>query len=212
MSVRPKREHLRQRIAYEAARLMVEEAISDHELARRKAAARMGVPNSRLWPSNAEVQEALSQQQRLFQPSQPESLRNLRQTALQAMQALARFRPRLVGPVLDGTADRGSRVTLHLFAEVPDEVAHALLERRIPWKERTRNLRYAGGERRPHPVFQFVAGGVGVELVVLPALAQRNPPLGPVTERPERGGDIEQVRSLLDADPGPEGYRWEIGT
>jgi hypothetical protein len=199
MTFRPKNQQLRQRIAYEAARLMVEEAIADHDLARRKAASRMGVGNSRLWPSNAEVQEALAQQQRLFQPAQHESLRMLRKRALEAMRAFAPFRPRLVGPVLDGTADRWSRVTLHLFADAPDEVAHALIEQSIPWRERTRNLRYAGGGRRPHPVFEFVAGGVGIQLVVLPVLAQRNPPLSQVTERPERGGSIEQVRGLLDA-------------
>ena len=198
MPTRPRHHQLRQRIAYEAARLMAEEAIADHDQARRKAAARVGVPNTRLWPSNAEVQEALVQQQRLFQPAQPQALRILRERALEAMRAFARFRPRLVGPVLDGTADRTTRVTLQVFADTPDDVLHALLEQRIPWQERERQVRYAGGAKKAHPAFRFVAGGVAVELLVLPSLAQRNPPLSPLTERPERGAGIGQLEALLD--------------
>jgi hypothetical protein len=105
-------------------------------------------------------------------------------------------------------------VTLHVFADTPDDVMHALMEQRIPWKERSRSLRYGGGLKKSHPVFAFVAGGVSVELVVLPLLTERNPPLSPVTDRPERGAGIEQVKRLLDVDPAPASgaYRSEMGT
>jgi hypothetical protein len=42
-----------------------------------------------------------------------------------------------------------------------------------------------------------MAGDVPFELTVLPVQALRNPPLDPVTERPERGADIAEVERLL---------------
>jgi hypothetical protein len=201
MSPRHKNSQLRQRIAYETARLLVADPTLDPGRARRKVAVRIGLGANRHWPSNAEVQDALSQEQRLFRPYQPEALRNLRLQALAAMRHFSRFRPRLVGPVLEGTADQTSRVRLHLFADTPDDVLLTLMEQRIPWEQRDLSLRYTGGVCRAHPIFRFVAGGVLMELVVLPPQAFRNPPLSPSRERPERGIDAGRLAKLLVAVP-----------
>ncbi len=210
--MRHKNNQLRQRIAYEAARLMAEQGVTDLEHARRKAAERVGTPNRHLWPSIADIHEALSQQQRLFQPRQQDTLGTLRECAMQAMQAFSSFRPRLVGPVLDGTADPHSLVMLYLFADSADEIIHALMEQGIPCEERQRQLRFRGGERKSHPVFRFIAGDIPIELLALPSQALHNPPLSPVTERPDRGADIEQLRELLTTEPINSPYRWDMGT
>ena len=63
----------------------------------------------------------------------------MRLTALSAMEVLARFSPRLVGPVLNGTADANSVVNLHVFADSPEAVAMLLDER---------GIRYSAYERR----------------------------------------------------------------
>ncbi len=186
--------NLHQRIAHEAARLLMEGRAADHGLARRKAAARLGAHNKRLWPSKAEVEDALRQEQRLFRTDQPEHLRRLRERALQAMHAFTRFNPRLVGSVLDGTADRAARISLHLFADAPEEVVLALLEKGIPWEDRERVLHYADGVRMSHPVFSFVAGEIPIELIVLPPRVRQSPPLNPLTDRPERGASIEKLQ------------------
>ncbi len=212
MSARHKNTRLRQRIAYEAARLMIEEAVGDHDRARRKAAGRLGAHNQHLWPSITDIHDALSQQQRLFQPRQQETLGKLRNRAMQAMQAFARFRPRLVGPVLDGSADPHSRVMLYLYSDSPDDIAHALMEQGIPWEERQRLMRYAGGERKAHPAFHFIAGDIPIELLALPSLALRNPPLNPVTDKPDRGASTAQLSELLNSEPLNSRYLWEIGT
>jgi hypothetical protein len=120
------------------------------------------------------------------------------------MRALRAFTPRLTGPVLHGSADAQAAVQLRLHAERPEDVAFALMERRIPWHERERSFRYANGDRRTHPVFRFLAGETPIELIVLPSHALRNPPLDPVSERPERGVGIAELERLL-ADGGPSG-------
>ncbi len=131
---------------------------------------------------------------------------------MQAMQAFSKFRPRLVGPVLDGTADPHSLVRLYLFADNADEILHALLGQGIPWEERQRQLRFRGGERKIHQVFRFIAGDIPIELLALPSQALHNPPLSPVTEKPDRGADIKQLRELLTTEPINNPYLREMGT
>jgi predicted nucleotidyltransferase len=191
--------------------MMVEESVSDIAVARRKAAGRVGVHDHRQWPSNAEVQEALYRQQLLFRPGQPAHLRELRQQALRAMRVFVRFRPRLVGSVLDGSADRGSPICLHLFADAPEDVVHLLLQQGIPWDERERLLRFSGGVRKTYPLFGFLAGNTPIELVVLPSQGMSVPPLDPVSEKPERGASYEQVHALLESTAGTEDYLREMG-
>ena len=185
-------------MAYEAARIMVEQGLADFDRARRKAAERTGILDRRSWPSNEAIAEALLTQRRLFQElSQVRELEQLRREAVEAMRAFKEFSPRLTGPVLDGTGSVDLGIQLYLFAERPEEVVFRLLDQQIPWQERERSLRYRGGERRNHPVFRFFAGETPVELIVLPRSALRNPPLDPVTERPDRGADLKDLERLM---------------
>jgi hypothetical protein len=180
--------------------MLAEQEAFGIDRARRKAAARLGIGDKRCWPDNEEIQQALLQQRRLFQAqAQQETLSDLRRQALSAMRTFARFTPRLVGAALDGTAAREQGIDLLLFAETPEDVVLDLLERGIPWQQTDGQFRYADGNVRAHPVLAFVAGDVPVHLIVLPGQALRNPPLSPVSERPERGiGEGELVRLIED--------------
>mgnify|MGYP001822313679 CR=1 FL=1 len=202
MSQRNRSQARRQRLAYEAARIMEEQGVGEFDRARRKAAERAGVGNKRDWPNNEEIQEALLAHRRLFQGERKAAeLRRLREQALAAMRNFSRFHPRLVGPVLSGTAAVSQGVRLLLFADSPEDVVLDLLDQGIPWQEREVTLRFGGGVRRVHPVFAFVAGEIPFELIVLPTGALRSPPLDPVSERPEKGADADDVRGLLDSMP-----------
>ncbi len=185
-------------LAEEAARLMAEQGIAEPERARRKVAERAGVANKRLWPSNEEIQEALLAYRRLFwTPDQAGALARRREQALAAMRHFARFGPRLVGPLLEAYPDPGQVVRLHLFAEALDEVIFLLMDQGIPWREREEALRFGDGGRRFLPVLTFLAGGTPIELVILPTAARGNPPLDPISDRPQRGADAAAVSRLL---------------
>lgn len=189
-----------QRLAFEAARILMDQGGSDYERARRKAAERAGIGDKRCWPNYEEIQKALLQQQRLFLGERQErELRSLREQALAAMRLFESFAPRLVGPVLSGSADASQAVRLHLFTDNPEDVVLLMLDRNIPWQEREGIVRYGGGVRRAHPLFSFVAGETPFELLVLPLGSQRNPPLCRVSERPDRGADADEVRRLLES-------------
>jgi len=168
------------------------------DAARRKAARRLGGGDRRQGPDNGEILEALASYQALFRgETQPQALARLRQVALDAMEAMARFEPRLVGAVLNGTADAGSRVSIHLFAETPEEVVLDLLDRGIPWEESERLLRYGGGRTERRAVYLVYVGETPVEFIALPRRDLREPPLDPATRRPEKGASLNQLRTLL---------------
>lgn len=196
-------QQMRQRIALEAGRIMVESGSEDFAGAKRKAAARLGAPETRNLPSNTEIEEALREYQRLFRAeSQPRALRALRNTALEAMQMLERFSPLLVGPVLHGTADAHAGITLHVFSDTPEEIGLFLMGRGIPAELGERRLRTGAETYAVYPVYAFLAGAVPVELVVFPVDGQRQAPLSPVDGRPMRRAKPEAVKALLE-DAGP---------
>lgn len=198
MSTRERIAAQRERLAYEAARIVLDQGMEDFDRARRKAAERIGVADRRHWPSNEAVQDAVLARRRLFLgQADEELLRRLRAAALEAMEQLELFSPRLVGGALSGALGSGSGIDLWLFADRAEDVIFTLLDRRIPWREAERSMRYPGGLRCVHPVFRFMAGDLRVELVVLPRRALRNPPLDPVTERPQRGADRHEVARLI---------------
>lgn len=198
MSGRKRSDAHRLRLAYEAARIMMDQGVHEFDRARRKAAERAGIGDKRCWPNNEEIQEAMVQRQRLLQGERQErELRRLLGQALAAMRTFASFAPRLVGPVLSGSANASQGVRLHLFTDNPEDVVILLLDQKIPWLEREGVVRYGGGVRRTHPVFSFFAGETPFELLVLPVGAQRNPPLSSLSERPDRGADAAEVQRLL---------------
>lgn len=188
----------RQRLAYESARIMSEEGVLEFERARRKAAERTGIADRRCWPRNDEIEKALSLQRQLFQRNaQQTERRQLLRQALEAMRLFAEFTPRLVGQLCSETVVEGRGVRLHLHAESSEEVVLTMLDKHIPWEQRESYLRYPNGEQRNHPTLSFVAGDTSFDLVILPHQARRSPPLSSLTERPERGLDVDAVAQLL---------------
>lgn len=189
----------RERLAYEAARIMVEQGLSDGESARRKAAERTGILDRRQWPSNEQLKDAVLTQRQLFRgAAHTAESRSLKREAVHAMRMLAEFQPRLIGSALHDVGDRRNGIELLLFSDRPEDVLFTLIERGIPWREGERTLRHGGGQRLAYPAFGFLAGEIPFELIVLPLRAQRRPPLDPITDRPNLGADLEQVERLLE--------------
>jgi len=191
-------DQLRRALAQEAARIMSEQGIDDFLLAKRKAAERFGVGDASVLPKNTEIASALAEHHRLFDANNhQDALLHLRRTALQAMLLLREFDPRLVGPVLVGTASAYSEINLHLFAEQPESVAMRLLEQGIPHEVAERRLRYEPTRVVAYPAFRFVAGKQPIDAVVFPIDGIRQAPASPVDGRPMRRGAVAEVKELL---------------
>ena len=192
---------MRQAIAREAARLMIEHGHEDYGFAKRKAAERFGVTDLAVLPKNTEIEEALAEHQRLFVPEAHASeLSAMRSTALEAMRLLAEFEPRLVGPLLSGTATAHNDITLHLFADTPETVAVSLIDRGIPHEFAERRLRTSRDEVEAFPAVRFTAGEHEVDATIFPLDGIRQAPPGPVDGRPMRRATVAEVEGLLAAD------------
>jgi hypothetical protein len=187
----------RRRIAVEAARLVAEQGLRDFHSAKLKAAVNLGLGDSAPLPRNSEIEDALREHQRLFQSeSQPRQLARLREAAIEAMRFFSRFEPRLVGAVLEGTADAYSAVCLHLFADNPDTLTVFLADQKIPFSQEQRTLRLSAELTREFPAWQFSAGDVNMDLTVFPLDGLRQPPLDRISDRPMRRAGLDAVMAL----------------
>ncbi|MGH8282166.1 MAG: hypothetical protein ACRERZ_08260 [Gammaproteobacteria bacterium] len=195
----PRMDDSRRLLAQEAARIMAEEGVRDFHVAKRKAAARRGFDVRSLhMPTNLEVEQALAAHQRLFfADSQPVRLRRLRETAREAMRMLNGFDARLVGPVLTGTAADHAIIYLHVFNDLPEQVAIFLMEKNIPYEVSARKMKTAAGVPRAYPVYRFVAGDTPIELTVFGVDGIREAPASPVDGKPMRRAALRELDALL---------------
>ncbi len=189
---------LRGALAEEAARIMIEHGIDDYGFAKRKAAERMGVTDHAVLPKNTEIEEALASRQRLFAPDlHANGIAGMRRTAIDAMRLLAEFEPRLVGPVLAGTATPHSEIHLHLFADTPEAVLMTLMERGVRHRVAERRVKVLRGESQPFPSVHFTSGEHDVDAVVFPRDFIRQPPFSPVDGKPMRRATRGEVEALI---------------
>ncbi|MHB8534714.1 MAG: hypothetical protein ACYDBW_04635 [Sulfuricaulis sp.] len=195
----PGADQLRQHIAADAARIMAEEGVSDFHSAKRKAAARLGLPETKHLPGNDEVESALQEYLRLFHAGRvTQSAQRLRRLAAEAMRFLVKFDPRLVGPVLSGTVTSNSAIELHLTADTPEEIGFWLDEHNIPCQQGDRRLRFGGERHETFPSYRFTADGVPVELCVFNHRQARETPLSPVDGKPMKRAHLREVENLLN--------------
>jgi hypothetical protein len=185
-------------VAQEAARLMSEHGIRDFHHAKLKAAERLGIVDTQALPRNQEIEDALREHQRIFHgDTQPQALRARREAAIEAMRFLRAFDSRLVGAVLEGTADEHSAVCLHVYSDDPEAPGLFLTEQGIPLETQTRRLRWPGNEQSEHTVLLFGADGIPFDITVLPLDALRQAPLDRVDERPMRRATRAMIQELL---------------
>ena len=190
----------RRRIAVEAARLIAEQGLRDYHSAKLKAAQLLGLGEATALPRNAEIEAALREHQRLFQAStQPGNLARLRNVAVEAMRFLDSFQPRLVGAVLEGTADEYSAVCLHVFVEQPERVIGFLDEHGIPFELQDRRLRFSGSVEEEFPALLFSAGGTTIDLTVFSLDGLRQAPLDRISERSMQRANLSRVLDLLNS-------------
>lgn len=201
----PRAENLRRALAQEAARVMAEHGIRDFLFAKRKAAERFGVVDGSVLPRNTEIEEALQEYQRLFGgEAHLESLQAQREVALDVMQRLKEFQPRLVGSVLQGTATDHDDVLLHVFADRAESVTFRLMDQGVPFEVGERRTRLNAERIVQQPALRLEVDGQPVEIVVFTVDGIRQAPISPVDGKPMRRADLNEVSSLVAAGYGGE--------
>ena len=191
-------ENIRRALAQEAARIMSEHGVRDFLFAKRKAAERFGVIDGAALPKNTEIEAALVEYQRLFQAdTHVESLYAQRMVALEAMRLLDAFQPRLVGPVLLGTATEHDEVQLHVFSERAENVTFALLDRGVEYEVAERRIKISSDRVLAQPAVRFEMDAQPVEAIVFAVDGIRQAPVSPVDGKPLRRAARAEVEALL---------------
>lgn len=186
-------------LAQEAARIIVDHGIQDYRVAKTKAAERLGLSERGSLPGNGEIEAAVAEHLMLFRPDTHTTLlQSLRMAALSAMEMLSAFTPRLVGPVLAGTAGEHSAVNLHVFADSAEQVAFRLQEDGISYRPFERRYKSRKGRSETYAAFSFVHSESTIEATVFPYNGIRQAPMSPVDGRPMRRADERKVRQMLD--------------
>ena len=189
----------RKEIAQLAAKIVAVDGVTDYLAAKRKAAIQLGIKPDKGLPTNLEVEHALKEYQSLFQNrDQTALLYEMRSKALQAMRLMASYQPRLVGPVLTGTATRHSEITLHLVSDEPEQIGFHLDEHAIPYTTTAKSLKTGKDEKRDFPAFEFIADTTRILLIVLPERRKHCTPLSAITGKPMQRATISEVEKLLN--------------
>lgn len=188
----------RQRLAEEAARIILEEGVRDYGLAKRKAANHLGMTGRRELPANSEIESAVRERNRLFAtPATRQEYRDRLRAATAVMERLESLEPRLVGPLLNGILEPQPVIHLHGFAETVEEVIFLLSDMGIPCRSGERHYRGGGTDLRA-PFLSFRGpDGLQVELTVFPADGIRQAPPSPVDGRPMRRLNRTGVQNLI---------------
>jgi hypothetical protein len=195
--------HVRLRICEEAARIMAEQGVRDFQLAKEKAALRLGFPRRKTdLPSNLEVEGALSRRLRLFSADSLEARqKQLLAAAATAMDWLSEFQPRLAGALLRGSVTERTPVELHVFADTSEEVFMQLVETGARVTTLEKRVRYSARRHQQVPVFSFDLDEAPIEVLSFRSKEIREAPLCPVEGRPMTRVPLGRVREILCREP-----------
>jgi len=188
----------RQVVAQEAARIIVDQGVRDYRVAKQKAVERLGLSSRGALPGNAEIEAAVADHLQIFGGDEhADLLRLMRTAALSAMDLLTEFSPRLVGPVLVGTADDNSAVNLHVFADSPEMIAMHIGDRGIQFRSYERRLKSRRGQIEMYAGFEFNHCNEMIQATVFPVDGIRQAPMSPIDGKPMKRVDSDAVQDLL---------------
>lgn len=156
-----------------AARLMYEEGVSQYYDAKRIAAKRLfkqGGGGS-FWikdlPSNGEISEALASLADLHEgDTRTTQLFAMRVVALDVMEQLSPFNPRLIGSVSTGRVRSGSDIDLHVFTDSIEELKSHLND--LGWLYETDQVSIQKQGRFEEFTHIYIENHFPVELSVYP--------------------------------------------
>lgn len=185
-----------------AARLLVEGSAHGFTHARRKAADRLNITDTRQLPDNRALFYALIDYQRLFdRPNVAGRTLRLRQAALGAMQFFEQFSPRLTGAVMYGTPLEQSPICFHLFTEEAEAIARFLLTHRYPYRLSEVSYRISARLSERYPRYEISRDLLDYELIAMPLRRLAQAPLNPLDDSPFQRLSRLQLAVILATGP-----------
>lgn len=191
--------HLRRKVAREAALLLYTLQEKEFKQAKERAAETLGL---RVLPSNFEVAEELD---RIVDEYEGEErwtrLIRMRKEALEIMEALSAFHPRLIGSVWRGTANKHSDIDIIVFSQEKETVIEVLRKSglKILSIEAAPSEKEGGGETLH--IFIDLPSKDKVEVIVRRLEDMSKDEICDIYGDVKRGLTINQLREVLEKDP-----------
>ena len=191
---------LRRMVAREAAFLIYTSQEKEYKQAKIRAAETLGV---RILPSNREIAEELDAiATELEGRERLKRLVRMRREALEIMQCLKAFNPRLIGSVWRGTIHKNSDIDIIVYSASPEIVLQRLRRKHFIISEvKEVQVHKDGNKRSLLHIFISLPSGDEVEIVVREVEEENT------IERCEIYGDIikglniNQLKNIIQRDP-----------
>ena len=192
-----KQQQIRTLLIREAARLMIEENVTQYLDAKKLAAKRLfGKPLKNL-PNNKEVADAVYKMNHLLgSESLDQQLLAMRQVAVKVMQELSDFSPRLIGSVSTGRIRESSDIDIHVFV---DHIEYLLIFLdHLGWQyEKTQvTIQQSGRLHEYHHVHLWF--DYPIELSVYPTLEIRHTTRSSIDGKAIQRLSLSKVEALLE--------------
>lgn len=134
------KQELKEKIVQEAAKLLYFRTVKSYIQAKKRATHSL---NTAIFPSNFEIALELDRFADGMENNRRILLKQMREDALEIMDNLRQFRPKLIGSVWRGIVRRGSDIDITLFSDdhklVQDVVKSSYCNVKTEWQSRTSN-------------------------------------------------------------------------
>lgn len=190
--------HLRQQILWETARILAEGTASSWLVAKKKALARLALPASTPLPRNQEVESTLQEYLKIFhRESSASQKKQMGEIASEIVSVLNPHHPRITGDMAEDLVTRDSAITIHVIADIPEEVSASLERHGIPYKNRDYRVQVSNMNYVTRPGFRLVVDNTHVDICVFTTKQSRQAPISPATGKATRYLSPAQLESLL---------------
>ena len=191
---------LRKRVAREAAFLVYTSQEKEYKQAKRKAAEILG---ARILPSNREVADELdSIADEIEGKSRLKRLLRMRKEALEIMQCLEDYSPRLIGSVWRGTVHKNSDIDITVFSHDPKDVMKRIAERNFKIIKVEEDVIAEGEDKRStFHIHIILPSGDEAEVVVRDPKDKMRDEICEIYGDVIRGLSLNDLRKILESDP-----------
>ena len=187
--------NVRHSVAVEAARLLYTREFKEYFQAKREAARRQ---STTVLPTNGEIhQQLLLLADKLEGGDRDRRLAEMRRVALEVMELLEGFEPRLIGSTWTGHIRTGSDIDLNLYGDSLEAVMSQLEAALIPFDLERVNSRKQGHEREFLHLHVHHPSGQSVEITLYPREDLKVHPTCSITGGPMARGTLSQLRQVV---------------
>ena len=193
------KKHIKTLLIQECAKLMVFEGVSQYYDAKKIAAKRICNDSRKHLPSNGEISDAvyqLSLQDTQF--DHINTLLKMRLKAIEYMEKLKEFTPRLIGSVSTGKIKQGSDIDLHVFCDSIDLLLIFLDDSKIQYE--LKEVQIQVGNKQVLYQHIYILDEFDIELSVYAENELRVTTKSSTDGQPIKRLSIAKVQALIETD------------